>query len=120
MNILFSWADAPAAHTLGRVLLHTLWQAPLVAAALWLALKALPAARARLRHGAAAAALAAVVIAAACTHGVLGLPAPTATPIVTAAPALPPASPHSTGVPPVSPASNNLSLIHISEPTRPY
>ena len=103
MNILFSWADAPAAHTLGRVLLHTLWQAPLVAAALWLALKALPAARARLRHGAAAAALAAVVIAAACTHGVLGLPAPTATPIPTAAsaPALPPASLHS------------LSLIHI-------
>lgn len=80
MNILFSWADAPAAHTFGLVLLHTLWQALLAAAALWLALKTLPAARARLRYAAAAAALAAVVIAAAVTHGVVNLPTDAATP----------------------------------------
>ena len=71
----FTWFESTAAQDLGQVLLHTLWQAPLAAAALWLVLKTLPAARARLRSAAAGLALVAVVLAAVVTHAAITLPA---------------------------------------------
>jgi len=67
----FAWFESAAAHDLGRVLLHTLWQAPLAAAALWGALKTLPAARAQARCAAGVGAMLTVVIAAFFTHAVI-------------------------------------------------
>ena len=71
MNDLLSPLAGPSARALGLPLLHTLWQAPLAAAALWFVLRRLSAARAGLRHAAALSDLAAVALAAPVTFGLI-------------------------------------------------
>jgi hypothetical protein len=76
MNTLTHLFGSPGWTRLLYVLLHTLWQGALLALALWLALRALPARRTELRYGLALASLAGLLIAGLVTWSVLDLAVP--------------------------------------------
>ncbi len=71
MNAILHYFDGDAWRNVVTVLLHTLWQAPLVGLALLLALRRLPAQRGQARYLLTVGALMTVVLAGLLTHGAL-------------------------------------------------